>query len=87
MHPIEQEMQRLLAEAFPKASIHTRDDSHKHAGHAGARPEGGTHYHVHILCHSFAGKSRVQMQREVNQALAPLFAQGLHALSMECHAP
>ena len=59
------------------------DDSGKHAGHAGARPEGETHYTIRITAPAFAGKSRVATHREINTLLAPEFANGLHALAIE----
>jgi BolA family transcriptional regulator, general stress-responsive regulator len=59
------------------------DDSHKHAGHAGARPEGETHYTIRIVAPGFAGKSRVATHREINALLADEFATGLHALAIE----
>jgi BolA family transcriptional regulator, general stress-responsive regulator len=59
------------------------DDSHKHAGHAGASPQGETHYTIRIKAPAFAGKSRVATHREINAVLAPEFASGLHALAIE----
>lgn len=59
------------------------DDSAKHAGHAGARPEGETHYTIRIIAPTFAGKSRVATHREINALLKDEFASGLHALAIE----
>ncbi|MCA0405706.1 MAG: BolA family transcriptional regulator [Proteobacteria bacterium] len=59
------------------------DDSGKHAGHSGARPEGETHYTIRIIAPTFAGKSRVAAHREINALLANEFATGLHALAIE----
>ena len=59
------------------------DDSAKHAGHSGARPEGETHYTIHITAPAFTGKSRVATHREINALLADEFASGLHALAIE----
>lgn len=62
------------------------DDSAKHAGHGGARPEGETHYTIRITAPAFAGKSRVATHREINALLAGEFADGLHALAIEASA-
>lgn len=62
-----------------------RDDSHLHAGHAGAR-EGG-HYTVRIVAPCFQGLSRVARHRLVYDALGPLAPRGIHALAIEALAP
>ena len=63
------------------------DESHLHAGHAGSREGGETHYRVDVVSDAFAGKSRVERHRMVNEALAPAFARGLHALAIKARAP
>ncbi|GAM97532.1 cell division protein BolA [alpha proteobacterium U9-1i] len=63
------------------------DESAKHAGHAGARPGGETHYRLRVVSTVFDGLSRVARQRLVNEALAGEFASGLHALSLELKSP
>ena len=73
-------------QVFSPSSLEVIDDSAKHAGHAGARPEGETHYKVEIVSPAFEGKSRVEMQREVNSALKDEFDSGLHALSIKARA-
>jgi len=72
----------LLREAFVPEFLRVVDDSALHAGHAGARPEGETHYSVLIVSEAFRGKSRVARSRAVHDVLAPEFASGLHALSL-----
>jgi BolA protein len=59
------------------------DESHLHAGHAGAAPGGETHYAVRIRAAALASLSRVERHRAVNNALAAEFASGLHALSIK----
>lgn len=77
-----------LAAAFPGAArIAITDDSHRHAGHAGARPEGETHYTVEVVAPSFAGLSRVERSRRVHEVLAAEFGTGLHALSLRLLTP
>lgn len=72
-----------LRRAFEPDRLEVIDDSHKHAGHAGARPEGETHYTVIISSAAFAGLSRVAVQRAVMDELKPEFETGLHALSIK----
>ena len=74
---------KTLSDAFTPTALEVVDDSHKHAGHAGARPEGETHYTVVISTPAFEGMSRVAMQRAVMAALQPEFDTGLHALSIK----
>ena len=79
----ETRIRTLLIEAFAPEELDVVDDSASHAGHAGARPEGETHFNVTIVASAFDGMNRVQMQRAVNKALAPEFELGLHALSIK----
>ena len=58
-----------------------------HAGHAGARPEGETHFSVTIVSAAFIGQSRVARQRLVYQTLADELATRVHALSLTTLAP
>lgn len=76
-------IETLLTQALAPKSLEIIDDSHKHAGHAGASPEGETHYTVRIVSTAFEGLSRVAMQRAVMDALKPEFEAGLHALSIK----
>lgn len=77
----------LLQAAFPPAEVAVQDDSHRHAGHAGARPEGETHYTVRVVSPAFAGMSRVARSRAAHEALAAEFGSGLHALSLRLQTP
>lgn len=77
----------LLTEAFQPSSLEVVDDSGRHAGHAGASPEGETHFNVSIISDAFEGLSRVQVQRAVNMVMAGEFETGLHALSIKASAP
>ena len=64
-----------------------RDESHRHAGHAGARPEGETHFHVEIIAEIFSGESRISRQRRVYGLLAEELAGPIHALAMTTLTP
>ena len=76
-----------LSTALSPTELKVIDDSARHAGHAGASPEGETHYNVEIIASAFAGLSRVAMQRAVMDALKSEFDTGLHALSIKASAP
>lgn len=78
--------ERLTSELAPVA-LEVIDESHLHAGHAGARPEGETHFRLDVVSASFEGKSRVQRHRIVNQALDDAFKRGLHALAIRARSP
>ena len=73
--------QKLNAGLNPR-QIDVQDVSHKHAGHAGWREGGGTHFTVTITATAFAGKSRVQQHRLVNTILADELAGDIHALEL-----
>jgi BolA protein len=76
-----------LRAAFQPAEVTVVDDSHRHAGHAGAAPGGQTHYSVLVVSPAFGGMSRVARSRAVHEALAAEFAGGLHALAMTLKTP
>ena len=78
--------QRLRA-AFRTEDISIRDDSHLHAGHAGARAGGG-HYQVRIVSADFAGKRTLERHRLVYQALDDMMRPDtIHALNIEALTP
>lgn len=79
------EIQARLQAALSPTHLAVEDDSHRHAGHAGAR-EGG-HYTVRITSARFAGLTRVARHRLVYDALGPLGPQRIHALAIEARAP
>jgi BolA family transcriptional regulator, general stress-responsive regulator len=76
-----------LTKAFVPAHLDVVDESHQHAGHAGHRPGGETHFRVHIVSEVFRGKSRLERHRLVNETLASELAGGVHALAIEARAP
>jgi BolA protein len=63
------------------------DESHRHAGHAGAREEGESHFQVAIVSSAFAGQSRVARQRLVYGILAEELRTDIHALSLTTLTP
>ena len=80
-------IRRKLTERFAPTRLKIEDESHRHAGHAGARPGGETHFSVTIVSASFSGQSRIARQRLVYQTLAAELATQVHALSLTTLAP
>ena len=76
-----------LTAAFQPESLEVIDDSARHAGHAGAREGGQSHFNVVIVSAAFKGKSRVQRQRDIYSALSEELAGPVHALSLKAFAP
>ncbi|MDQ7001324.1 MAG: BolA family protein [Ghiorsea sp.] len=80
------QIEASLTQSFSPTHLEMIDESHLHAGHAGAK-DGGGHYVVHIVAEAFAGKSRLQKHRMVNDACKHLFPKVIHALSIQAKAP
>ena len=76
-----------LEQAFRPDRLTVEDESHRHAGHAGARPEGETHFRVTIVAAAFDGLSRVDRQRRVHAVLAEELAGPVHALALSVRTP
>ncbi len=77
---------KLVASLSPDF-VRVTDESHRHAGHVGARPEGETHFNVEVVAAAFAGKSRVERQRMVYGILAQEMAGPVHALQLSTRSP
>jgi BolA protein len=80
-------IEALLRQHFAPDLLRVTDDSARHAGHAGARPGGQTHYAVEMVAACFAGQSRVARSRAVHAVLAAEFDGGLHALALTLRSP
>lgn len=76
-----------LTAALAPVRLDVTDQSHLHAGHAGARPEGETHFHVLVVSDRFTGLNRVARQRLVYGALADELNEHVHALSISAFDP
>ena len=72
-----------LSVKFVPTHLEVIDESARHAGHAGARPEGESHFRIRVASERLKGLTRVAQHREINAALAAEFAAGLHALAIE----
>jgi BolA protein len=78
--------QRLTAALAP-ARLDLVDESARHAGHAGARPQGESHFRLTIVAAAFAGRSRIERQRLVFAALGDLMQTDIHALAITALTP
>jgi BolA protein len=85
--PVGSRIASKLTEAFAPDQLLVEDDSARHAGHAGARPEGETHFSVKLVSRAFQGKSRIERHRMVNAALAEELAARVHALAITAKTP
>lgn len=74
-----------LRAALEPRSLEVQDDSHLHAGHAGARE--GRHFSVRIVSTRFQGLGRVARHRLVYDALHSLMPRGIHALAIDARVP
>jgi BolA protein len=84
-------IRKKLTAAFAPQSLDVVDESHRHAGHAGATRDDGsqgeTHFHVRLVTAAFDGVSRVERQRRVYAALADELKGPVHALSLSALTP
>jgi BolA protein len=76
-----------LTKAFAPERLDVIDESHRHAGHSGARPGGETHYSIYIVSQAFQGKSRLERHRMINATLMSELQGGVHALAIRAAAP
>ena len=83
---VEHQIRSRLAALRP-ASLELLDESAAHAGHAGARPEGHTHWRLYIVSPVFEGQSAVARHRLVYAALGELMRHPIHALALQAETP
>lgn len=76
-----------LTAALAPAKLTIIDESDRHAGHAGSRPEGETHFQVVVVASAFEGKSRLERQRMIYGVLAAELADRVHALTLKTLTP
>jgi len=80
-------MERKLVEGLAPSHLEIIDDSHRHAGHGGSRPDGESHFTVQIVSAAFEGKGRVARQQLVYGLLADEMRERVHALSLTTQTP
>lgn len=81
-----QHIEERLRDALEASAVEVVDESHLHAGHAGAA-SGGGHFRATIVSTRFDGLSRIERQRLVYRALAEEMGGEIHALSMRTLTP
>jgi len=86
MHPVEEAMRARLAALKPSV-LELQDESGQHAGHAGARASGGSHWQLTIVSDAFRGRNPVARHRMVYEALGDLMERDIHALRIDARAP
>ncbi len=80
-------IEQKLTQRLAPIRLEIEDESHRHAGHAGHRAEGETHFRILVVSPAFAGLGRVQRQRLVYEALREELAERVHALAMTTLTP
>ncbi|WP_260596798.1 BolA family protein [Sphingomonas endolithica] len=85
--PIADQITARLSAALTPTRLLVSNDSAQHAGHMGDDGTGESHFSVEVESAAFVGLSRVQRQRLVNQALADLLRDHIHALAIKARAP
>ena len=79
-------IETLLREAFAPSKLQVKDQSHLHAGHAGAQ-DGRGHYEVTIVAEAFAHQRPLARHRMIYDALGSLMETDIHALRINASAP
>ncbi|WP_313254504.1 BolA family protein [Stenotrophomonas sp.] len=85
MNRVEQ-IRTALQAAFHPDLLEVEDDSHRHAGHAGAR-DGRGHFNVTVVSAAFAGKGPLARHRAVYAAVGEMMQTDIHALSIKALTP
>jgi BolA protein len=79
-------IEQILMAAFKPVEILVKDQSHLHAGHAGAQ-EGKGHFDVKLVSEQFTGQSRINRHRMVYDALGAFMESDIHALRIDAISP
>jgi BolA protein len=80
-------LRNKLTAALNPFAMEIVDESHKHAGHAGAKPGGNTHFHISMISDAFTPLSRVERHRLVHDILKEELESTIHALSLNLRSP
>lgn len=87
MGSVAEAIRTKLSAALSPLRLEITDESARHAGHAGSRPGGESHFALLIESAAFTGLSRLERQRRVNAVLAEELVGPVHALSIRAVAP
>jgi BolA protein len=84
---VEDRIREKLTKAFAPAALEIVNDSARHTGHAGSPGTGESHFSIKVVSVAFAGKSRLERHRMVNEVLAEELKGRIHALALSALAP
>lgn len=84
---IESQMREALFVNLEPIRLDIVNESHLHAGHAGSPGTGESHFRLMLVSPRFAGRSRLDRHRLVNEALGDLLRHKIHALAIKAFAP
>jgi BolA protein len=84
---VQQQIKTIIESTFAPTHLEVINQSDNHIGHAGHDGSGESHFKLMVVSPLFEDVSRIDRSRQVNQALEPVFTNGLHALSMKLVAP
>lgn len=84
---VQEQITEKLRNAFMPVALEVVNDSERHSGHAGSPATGESHFTVKVVSHHFAGKSRLERHRMVNEVLAEELQGPVHALAVTALAP
>lgn len=84
---VAQTIRGKLTAALAPTELEVEDESARHAGHAGARPGGESHFRVRIVSDAFAGATRIARHRQIYAILDKELAAGVHALALTTLTP
>ena len=84
---VEEQITKKLRQAFAPVVLEVVNDSDRHRGHVGAPGTGESHFTIKVVSDRFAGKSRLERHRMVNDVLAEELKGPVHALAISALAP
>jgi BolA protein len=84
---VEHAIREALMVALEPIRLDVVNESHLHSGHAGSPGTGESHFRLLIVAPAFAGRSRIERHRLVNDALGDLLRHSIHALAIKALAP
>ena len=84
---VQQSIRTKLEQEFTPLRLEIVDDSHRHAGHAGAHEQGESHFRVELVSAAFRGKGRAERHRLIHRTLSAELSDRVHALSPRLLTP
>jgi BolA family transcriptional regulator, general stress-responsive regulator len=84
---VEASIREKLIQALQPTRLDVVNESHLHAGHRTSPGTGESHFRVLVVSQAFAGKSRIDRHRLVNDTLAAELKGKVHALAIKAYAP